>query len=257
MADRDHYYNKAKQEGYRSRATYKLLQIDETFDLFSSGDRVVDLGAAPGGWLQAAAEAVGETGTVVGVDFQRIDALQDAAATIETVRGDVTDPSTVETVRERLPEGRADVVLSDMAPDMTGEYALDHARSAHLAEQAFEIAETLLVPGGHLVVKIFQGEDTAAVRERLEEAFEYVQATSPDASRDSSAEIYLIGNGYVDAPIEPGDRVTVRIDERGTEGDGIAKVEGYTIFIPGTDVGEEVDIVVTDVKPRYAFAEKR
>lgn len=123
MSHRDHYYNKAKQEGYRSRAAYKLKQLDETAHLIEEGATVVDLGAAPGGWLQIAQELSGNEGTVLGVDLQRIDPIEG----IETVQGDMTDEETREAVRERI--GESDVVISDMAPEMSGEYSLDHARS--------------------------------------------------------------------------------------------------------------------------------
>ena len=255
MARKDFYYNKAKQEGYRSRAAYKLQQLNETEDLFSPGDTVVDLGAAPGGWMQIAANAVGASGTVIGVDFQRIDDIADVPASCESIRGDVTEESTISVIHERLPGGSADVVLSDMAPEMTGEYGLDQARSVYLAEQARETAVALLAPGGHFVVKVFQGQDVDDLRERMETDFEYVRATSPDASRDSSSEIYLLGVGYINAPVTPGDRLTVEITEMGAEGDGIAVVDGFTVFIPGTAVGENVEISITDVKPRFGFGQ--
>jgi len=144
MSGKDEYYNKSKQQGYRARSAYKLKQIDEEANLFERGDTVVDLGAAPGGWLQVAAEEVGESGTVVGVDLQRIDDLDDHD--VETIRGDMTEERTRHYLREAIGERGADVVISDMAPNMTGEYALDHARSVHLARQAFDVAEELLAP---------------------------------------------------------------------------------------------------------------
>jgi len=127
---KDEYYNRAKQEGYRTRAAYKLKQLDREADLLSHGDTVVDLGAAPGGWLQVAAEEVRETGTVVGVDFQRIRELDHDS--IETIKGDMTEERTKDRLSETIGEGGADLVISDMAPNMTGEYDLDHARSVHL-----------------------------------------------------------------------------------------------------------------------------
>lgn len=255
MARKDFYYNKAKQEGYRSRAAYKLQQLNEAEDLFSAGDAVVDLGAAPGGWMQLAARAVGASGTVIGVDFQSIDDLEDVPASCESIRGDVTEESTISEIKERLPGGSADVVLSDMAPEMTGEYGLDQARSVYLAEQAYNTAVALLSPGGHFVVKVFQGQDVDDLRERMETDFEYVRATSPDASRDSSSEIYLLGIGYINAPVTPGERLTVEITDVGAEGDGIAQVDGFTIFVPGTVVGDETEICITDVKPRFGFGQ--
>ena len=212
MSGKDDYYNRSKQQGYRARSAYKLKQLDEEADLLGPGDTVVDLGAAPGGWLQVVAEAVGERG--------------------------------------------ADVVLSDMAPNMTGEYSLDHARSIHLARQAFDVAEELLAPGGDFVVKAFQGEDLDAFREDVRAEFEYLRTVSPPASRDSSSEVYLVAKGLNTAPVEAGDRIEVTIEELGDEGDGIAYVEGYSVFVPGAGVGETLTVVVDEAKPRFGFAER-
>ena len=252
MARKDEYYNKAKQEGYRSRSAYKLRQLDETAGLLSSGDAVVDLGAAPGGWLQVAVERVGDRGTVVGVDLQRIDDVAGA----ETVRGDVTDEATTDRLRDVVGAGGADVVLSDMAPNMTGEYSLDHARSVHLARTAFEASLDLLEAGGDLVVKVFDGPDLAALKEDVEEEFEYVREVRPDASRDASSELYLVAKNRLTAPVRVGDELVVDVVDVGSEGDGVAKVEEFTVFVPGAEAGESVAVRVTDVKPRFAFAER-
>lgn len=250
MSHKDHYYNKAKQEGYRSRAAYKLTQLDREENLLAEGRTVVDLGAAPGGWLQVASEAVGDSGTVVGVDLQRIDPIDG----VETVRGDMTDESTKDEVREVAGDS-VDVVLSDMAPNMTGEYSVDHARSVHLARQAFETALDVLDPGGDFAVKVFEGRDLDDLREDIDEEFQYVRTTSPDASRDSSSELYLVAKGRLTAPVEAGDTLEVEIVDEGSEGDGVAKVENYTLFVPDASAGETVEIEVTEVKPRFGFAE--
>jgi len=254
MTGRDEYYNRSKQEGYRARSAYKLKQLDEAADLFAPGDAVVDLGAAPGGWLQVAAEAVGAAGTVVGVDRQRIRPLD--AENVETIRGDMTDEETVDRLRDVVGSGGVDVVVSDMAPNMTGEYSVDHARSIHLARQALDVALDLLEPGGDLVVKVFDGPDLADLRSDVDESFEYVRSIRPDASRDSSSELYLVAKGYLTAPVAAGDELTVEITDEGREGDGIARVEGFTVFVADADVGEEVEIRIEDVKPRFAFAER-
>ena len=309
MSNRDEYYNRAKQEGYRARSAYKLQQIDEAEDVLDHGDTVVDLGAAPGGWLQVAAERVGDAGLVVGVDRQEIEPLDHDA--VETVRGDMTEERTRDRLRAALgvpgaaPNDRrersqlgaaselpasdavgeepqstaddpsesvddaarpdeqngaaarpADVVVSDMAPNVTGEYHLDHARAIHLARQAYETALTVLAPGGDFVVKVFDGRDLAAFREELEDAFEYVRSLDPKASREESSERYLIGKYRVDAPVAEGDRREVTVTDVGEEGDGIAVVDGYTLFVPGAEPGETVSVVVTDVKARFGFAER-
>jgi 23S rRNA (uridine2552-2'-O)-methyltransferase len=249
MTGKDEYYNRAKQEGYRSRSAYKLKQLDRTANLLDEGATVVDLGAAPGGWLQVAQQEVGETGTVVGVDRQRIDALDG----VETVRGDMTEDATKDEVREIV--GEADVVLSDMAPNMTGEYDLDHARSVHLVRQALEVALDLLGPGGDFVAKVFDGQDLDDLKADIEPEFEYVREVRPDASRESSSELFLVGKGRLTAPVAEGDTVTVEIVDTGHEGDGIAKVEGYTLFVSGAETGEEVEVRIDEIKPKYGFAQ--
>jgi len=253
MSGKDEYYNRAKQEGYRARSAYKLQQLDETADLLGEGRTVVDLGAAPGGWLQVAAERVGEDGRVVGVDRQRIDPLEDPDAPVETIRGDITEESTVESITDAV--GSANLVLSDMAPNVTGEYELDHARSVHLARQALDVALEILDAGGDLVVKVFDGRDLEDLKEDVEAEFEYVREVRPDASRDSSSELYLVGKSRLTSPVREGDTVEVEIVDEGSEGDGIAKVDGFTLFVAGASEGETLTVRVDDVKPRYAFAQ--
>lgn len=262
MTRKDDYYNRAKQQGYRARSAYKLRQLDDDAGLFGPGNVVVDLGAAPGGWLQVAAERVGEDGIVIGVDRQRIDPLDDAEARVELIRGDITEERTREEIREIAAEidddtsgGPVDVVLSDMAPNMTGEYDLDHARSVHLASQAADTARELLASGGDLAVKVFDGRDLDDFRSGLDDDFEYVRTIRPDATRDASSEVYLVGKGFLTAPVRPGDELDVEIETVGDEGDGIAHVDGYTLFVSGTEAGDRVRVRVDDVKPRYGFAE--
>jgi 23S rRNA (uridine2552-2'-O)-methyltransferase len=257
MTGKDEYYNRAKQEGYRARSAYKLQQLDGTANLLSAGDTVVDLGAAPGGWLQVAAEQVGSGGQVVGVDRQRIDPLADPEADIAYVRADVTDAETADEVRAALDGGErpVDVVLSDMAPNMTGEYDLDHARSVHLARQAFDLADELLAAGGDLAVKVFDGRDLATLDADIETEFEYVRQVRPDASRDASSELYLVAKNRLTAPVRPGDELDVDIVDTGAEGDGIARIEGFTVFVSDAEEGETVRVRIEDVKPRFGFAE--
>ncbi|WP_254536646.1 23S rRNA (uridine(2552)-2'-O)-methyltransferase [Halomarina litorea] len=250
MSRKDDFYNRAKQQGYRSRAAYKLKQLDETAHLFSEGDTVVDLGAAPGGWLQVARELTGEDGSVVGVDLQRIKPIDG----VETIRGDMTEAETRQEVLDSV--GTADVVLSDMAPNMTGEYSLDHARSVYLARQAFETSLELLESGGDLVMKVFDGPDLQDLKADVEEEFEYVREVRPEASRKESSELYLVAKGRLTAPVREGDELEVEITDVGSEGDGIAKVEGYTLFVPDTEAGDVVTVRVGDVKPNFGFAEK-
>ena len=249
MAKKDHYYNKAKQEGYRSRSAYKLKQLDEEVSLIQSGATVVDLGAAPGGWLQVAAERVGDRGRVIGVDRQRIVPIEG----VETIRGDISDESTRESIRVAV--GEADLVLSDMAPNMTGEYTVDHARSVHLARQAAAVGYDLLTGGGDLVVKVFDGPDLEGFRAELAAEFDHVRTVRPPASREASSEVYLVAKGRLSAPVRAGDTIDVEIVDIGSEGDGVAKVDGYTLFVPGTEVGDDLKVRVVDVGERFGFAE--
>jgi 23S rRNA (uridine2552-2'-O)-methyltransferase len=254
MSGKDEYYNRAKQEGYRARSAYKLKQLDETAGLLGEGRTVVDLGAAPGGWLQVAVERVGERGTVVGVDRQRIEEIEDdRGVSVEYVRGDMTEDDTVEEVVDLV--GEADTVLSDMAPNMSGDYDLDHARSVHLARQAFAVADQVLASGGDFAAKVFDGRDLDDLREDVAEEFEYVREVRPDASRDASSELYLVGKGYLTAPVRVGDELEVTIEDVGSEGDGIAKVDGFTLFVGGTEAGETLTVRVDDVKPNFGFAQ--
>ena len=142
---RDYYYRKAKQLDYRSRASFKLIQIDDRFDILKEGRSVVDLGAAPGGWLQVAAERVGPEGRVIGVDLQPIAPIE--GTMVETIIGDVRKQETVDRLLYMIG-GKVDVVLSDMSPNISGQYAMDHARSVELCEHALAFARKTLVPGG-------------------------------------------------------------------------------------------------------------
>jgi len=175
---------------------------------------------------------------------------------VETLRGDMTEAETVDRLRETVGDAGADAVVSDMAPNMTGEYSVDHARSIHLARQALGVAEDVLAPGGDLVVKAFDGPDLAALRTDMDDTFEYVRSIRPDASRDSSSEVYLVAKGYLTAPIAAGDELVVDVVDRGDEGDGIARVDGFTVFVPDAEVGDRVDVRIDEVKPRFAFAER-
>ncbi len=253
MTGQDEYYNRAKQEGYRARSAYKLKQLDETADLLGRGETVVDLGAAPGGWLQVAAEQIGSEGTVVGVDRQQIDPIE-TDATVEYLRGDVTEDRTRERIAAAVGEG-ADLVVSDMAPNVTGEYNVDHARSVHLVRQALAVATAVLGPGGDFVAKVFDGRDLEELAADIEDEFEYVRQVRPEASRDPSSELYLVGKGRLTAPVRTGEELTVEIVDIGDEGDGIARVEGFTLFVPGTEVGETRQVRVTEVQPRYGFTQ--
>ena len=191
---KDFWYKLAKKEGWRTRASFKLLQLDEKHELFYEGMRVVDLGAAPGGWSQVAAELVGAEGRVVGVDLDRIEPLGEYDW-VTFLRGDMTDPDTVARTLEATG-GVADVVISDMSPNISGAYATDHARSIHLCESALAFAEKVLVRDGAFVCKVFEGDMFPQFLTRVRGVFHEVKVANPAASRSASSEVYVVAKGF-------------------------------------------------------------
>jgi 23S rRNA (uridine2552-2'-O)-methyltransferase len=187
----DAYFRKARSEGFAARAVYKLEDIDQRVRLFHAGARVLDLGCRPGSWLQYAVKAVGPHGKVVGVD--RLP-LPSPLAGAQVIVADIYTLSD-----EQLLCGLAayDIVLSDMAPDTTGIRATDQARSAQLVGEALSRAERLLAPLGAFVAKIFQGPDVEGLRNRMRQRFSDVRLLKPEASRQQSTEIYLVGKNFV------------------------------------------------------------
>lgn len=189
---KDPYYKKAKSKGYRSRASFKLQQINKRYGLVRKGYSVVDLGCAPGGWLQVTLEIVGKNGTVIGVDLDKVKAIEGAIV----LRGDMKDEKVVTQVVEALPGGKADVVISDMAPNISGNYSVDHARSMELSRTAFDFARQVLRPGGNFLVKVFQGDMFRDLLTDMKKRFDFCKGHSPQASRKASSEIYIVGKGY-------------------------------------------------------------
>ena len=194
----DPYVARAKREGYRSRAAYKLLELDDKFKLLKPGQRVVDLGAAPGGWSQIAARKVGSAegrGRVVGIDLLPIEALAGA----EFIELDFLAPDAPERLIERLG-GPADIVLSDMAANATGHKKTDHLRIVGLAEAAADFARSVLAPGGAFVSKVLQGGTEGALLADLKRDFATVRHVKPAASRADSAELYVLATGFRGRP---------------------------------------------------------
>ncbi len=187
----DPYVAEAHRLGYRSRAAFKLIQLDERFHLLRPGLRVVDLGCAPGGWTQIAARRVGQQGRVVGIDLLPTEPVENATM----LTGDFRDPTLADQLRELLG-GAADLVLSDMAAPATGHAATDHLRVVALAEDAFAFAETVLKPGGGFVAKVFQGGAEGDLLAALKRAFAEVRHAKPAASRAESAETYVVAKGF-------------------------------------------------------------
>lgn len=185
---KDTFYARAKQAGYRSRAAYKLLELAQRYSLIEPGQRVVDLGAWPGSWLQVAAQLTGPHGAVVGVDLEPIEPL---GGPVTTIAGDACDLVVQEQIRTRCG-GRVDVLLSDMAPKLSGVRDRDIAQAMALAESALAIADRLLAPGGRLLVKLFTTPETDGVVAAARRRFRTVKRTRPDATRKGSAELYLV-----------------------------------------------------------------
>jgi 23S rRNA (uridine2552-2'-O)-methyltransferase len=192
----DPYVQRSKREGYRSRSAYKLTEIDERDKLLKPGLTVVDLGAAPGGWSQVAAKRVGGQGRVIAIDLLAMDPVEG----VEFIQGDFAAKKGLAALREALGEGGADLVLSDMAPNMSGIAMSDQARSMELAEIARDFALLHLKREGALLVKIFQGAGYDEYLLSLRRAFEKVAVRKPDASRGESAEQYLLARGLRAAP---------------------------------------------------------
>lgn len=179
-------------DGYRSRASYKLLELNEKDRLIRSGQTVVDLGSAPGGWSQVAADLVGEQGVVVASDILPMDAL----AGITFIQGDFTEEAVYEAIVEALKGQQADLVISDMAPNMSGMASIDQPSAMYLVELALDMARNVLKPDGTLVAKVFQGEGFDELMQDARQSFGKVVTRKPDASRARSREIYLVARRF-------------------------------------------------------------
>lgn len=190
----DPYVHEAKKQGYRSRAAFKLLQLDEKYDVFRKGQRVADLGAAPGGWTQVAVERTSPDesgGSVVAIDIQEMDAVTGA----EVMCFDIREAEAIARLHEALG-GPADVVVSDMAAPLTGHRSTDHLRTLALCEEAHAFAREALAPGGTFIVKAFAGGAQAELTNAIKRDFEKVRTVKPDASRSESPETYLVATGF-------------------------------------------------------------
>jgi 23S rRNA (uridine2552-2'-O)-methyltransferase len=186
---RDYYYKKAKAENYRSRATYKLSQAAMKYRFIRKGDVVVDLGAAPGGWIQAARKIVGKKGFVLGVDLKPIAPFPQEY--VRTIVADLTEPETLQQILDFLPR-KADVVLSDASPNISGVWEVDNARQIDLAAQALKIALSILRPSGNFFVKVFEGDMLAGFVKTVKKHFDAVKVLKPKASRAKSSEMFLL-----------------------------------------------------------------
>ncbi|KPQ03089.1 23S rRNA (uridine(2552)-2'-O)-methyltransferase RlmE [Marinobacter sp. HL-58] len=188
----DVWVKKSREDGYRSRASYKLIELDQKDRLFRPGQTVVDLGAAPGGWSQVAAERVGDSGVVIASDILDMSPI----AGVEFVQGDFTEQSVLDELLELLGDRHADVVISDMAPNMSGMAAVDIPNAMGLVELALDMAQQVLKPGGVFVAKVFQGEGFDALLAEMRKSFGTVVSRKPDSSRARSREIYQVCKGF-------------------------------------------------------------
>jgi 23S rRNA (uridine2552-2'-O)-methyltransferase len=190
---RDYYYKKAKQEMYRSRAAYKLFQSIKKYGFINVGDVVIDLGAAPGGWIQAARKTVGNKGFVLGVDLKPIEPFTQHY--VRTIICDITEEDALQQILELLPR-KADAVISDASPSISGIWEVDHARQIDLAQKALYIASETLRQRGNFFVKVFQGDMLDDFAEKVKQHFRLVRVIKPDASRAKSSEMYVLATHF-------------------------------------------------------------
>ena len=190
---KDPYYKRAKADDYRSRASYKLKQLDKKYKIIRKGDTVVDLGAAPGGWSQVAMEKVEEEGIVVSVDLNRIKPLD--GENFYRIRGDFTDEN-VQNKIKKIVGGHTKVLISDASPTLTGIKDIDHLRSIDLIESVINIGDNILEDKGNIVIKAFQGEEYKNLIDKLKKKFKVLKTTKPPSSRKKSSEMYIIGLGF-------------------------------------------------------------
>lgn len=188
----DEYVKRAQKEGYRSRASYKLLELQEKDRLLKPGQIVVDLGAAPGGWSQIAAREVGRKGMVVALDILEMDSI----AGVDFIQGDFREQGVMEQLLEKLEGRSVDLVISDMAPNVSGVNAVDQPRSMYLVELALDFARQVLKPGGALVTKVFQGEGFDEYIRDVRTSFARVVTRKPKSSRPKSREVYMVATGF-------------------------------------------------------------
>ena len=188
----EHFYKQAKRTGYRARSAFKLLQIQKKFKIIKKGDIIIDLGAAPGGWSQVAQELTGQNGKIIGIDLSPIKPIKD----ITFFQGDLTENSSIQQMIDILNGEKVDIVLSDMSPNISGNYSVDHARSICLCERALETAEKLLKNGGSFICKAFSGSDLQEFIKKTNKNFKNVKQFSPVATRKSSSETYVIARSF-------------------------------------------------------------
>lgn len=190
---KDPYYKRAKGENYRSRASYKLMQLNKKYKIIKKGDNVLDLGATPGGWSQVALEKVEEEGSVVGIDLVKIKPFTEE--NYYFIKGDFTDTDVQWEITEKL-DGTANAIISDASPSLSGIKDIDHLRSIDLAESVIKLCDEILAKNGNLLIKVFQGEEFKNLIDELRNKFKILKTTKPSSSRKKSSEMYVIGLKY-------------------------------------------------------------
>lgn len=198
-AKRDHYRKRAKEEGYRSRAAFKLIQINQKYRLIHNDDRVIDIGSAPGGWLEVASKQVGPRGLVIGVDLVRV---KPVGKNVKILTEDITSPDFPDKLHFALGKGNADSVLADLSPKVSGIWDIDQFRQIELCHKVVDLLPSILVRDGSAVMKAFQGEELNSLVKRLRKSFERVEVSKPSASRSESSEVYLVSIGF-SGKVEP------------------------------------------------------
>lgn len=188
----DPYVKQAQKDGYRSRASYKLLEVQEKYKLIRPGMSVVDLGAAPGGWSQVTSRLIGGQGRLIASDILEMDSIPD----VTFIQGDFTEDSVLARILEAVGNSQVDLVISDMAPNMSGTPEVDMPKAMFLCELALDLAERILKPGGNFVIKIFQGEGFDVYLKDARKKFDKIQMIKPDSSRGTSREQYMLAWGY-------------------------------------------------------------
>lgn len=189
---KDAYVQKSQAEGYRSRAVYKLIELDEKESLLRPGLSVIDLGAAPGGWTQYISQKLDGKGQIIALDILPMDAMAD----VQMITGDFQDEEVLQKLLQACPSNGVDLILSDMAPNMSGNPAVDIPRAMGLSELAFDLCREVLKPGGHLLIKVFHGEGFEELHRMARSQFEKVSMKKPKASRPRSREVYMLARGY-------------------------------------------------------------
>lgn len=190
---KDPYYKRAKGENYRSRASYKLMQLNKKYKIIKKGNKILDLGAAPGGWSQVAIEKVEDEGVVIGVDLKKIKPFPDE--NYYFIKGDFTDEAIQSEIIEKS-DGKVNAIISDASPSLSGIKDVDHLRSIDLANSVIKVSEKILAKNGNILIKVFQGEEFKNLIDKLKKKFKVLKTTKPSSSRKKSSEMYVIGLKY-------------------------------------------------------------